>query len=63
MFLKFQKNDVYKKWKFRPGTEIKKSPGDKKPLESGFLGSMSNHLVPKSVDRAEIAKNCFIRQS
>ena len=62
-FLKFQKIDVYKKWKFRPGIEIKNLQGIKIFRKAVFLGSRWNHSAPKSEDRAEIAKNSFLRQS
>ena len=62
-FLKYQKNYVYKKWKFRPGIEIKNFQVAKMFRKEVYLGSTWNHSAPKSADRAEIVKNRFLRQS
>ena len=63
LFLKFQNNEAYKKCTFRPGIEIKNIQRVENFRKEVFLGSTMNHLAPKSVDRAEITKNCFLRQS
>ena len=49
--------------KFRPGIEIKNFHGVKSFGKEVFLGSTWNIPAPKSVDRAEIAKKSFLRQS
>ena len=49
--------------KFRPGIEIKIFHGVKSFGKEVFLGSTWNISAPKSVDRAEIAKNRFVIES
>ena len=46
------------------GLELKlKFSGVKSFRKEVFLGSTWNHSTPKSVDRAEISKNSFLRRS
>ena len=44
-------------------TEIKILQNVKNIRKTVFLDSTWNHLAPKSVDREEIANNCFLGQS
>ena len=60
--LEFQKRDVLEKWKFSPGIETKDFQGVKSVRKEVFLDSTRNRWTPKSVDGAEISKNCFLRQ-